>query len=147
MKAIFLSADWGRSRNLGQLDILSRVPSHMQMDINLFIYQARQSLAWSQQGFWQPSVCRKRNLWSLCFYWGNWVVLLFTAFLEERESIKKLKGWKKDLSPLFLFAIEAMQRNFILVLPSKQRLHKLRFLRKTGCQKPCWDQARLSLAW
>ena len=26
------------------------------------------SLAWSQQGFWQPSFCRKRNLWSLCFH-------------------------------------------------------------------------------
>ena len=23
-------------------------------------------------------------------------------------------------------------------------LHKLRFLQKLGCQKPCWDQARLS---
>ena len=25
----------------------------------------------------------------------------------------------------------------------KQRLHKLRFLQKLGCQKPSWDQARL----
>ena len=25
----------------------------------------RESLAWSQQGFWQPGFCRKRNLWSL----------------------------------------------------------------------------------
>ena len=27
---------------------------------------------------------------------------------------------------------------------SKQRLHKLCFLHKLGCQKPCWDQTRLS---
>ena len=51
-----------------------------------------------------------------------------------------------DSSPRFLFSIEAMQRNFVLDLQSKQRLHKLRFLKKVGCQKPCWDQARLSLA-
>ena len=31
-----------------------------------------------------------------------------------------------------------------LLLPSQQRLHKLRFLQKLGCQKPCWDQATLS---
>ena len=74
-------------------------------------------------------------------------MLLFTAFLEERGSIKKLKGRKMDLSSLFLFSIEAMERNFTLDFPSKQRLHKLRFLQKVGCQKPCWDQARLSLAW
>ena len=28
--------------------------------------------------------------------------------------------------------------------PKKQRLHKLCFLQKLGCQKPCWDQAKLS---
>ena len=46
-------------------------------------------------------------------------------------------------SPCF-FSIEAMKRNPIVVLPSKQMLHKLQFLQKLGCQKPCWDQARLS---
>ena len=34
---------------------------------NLFVYQVRRSLAWSQQGFWQLSFCRQRNLGSLCF--------------------------------------------------------------------------------
>ena len=48
------------------------------------------------------------------------------------------------LPSLFFFYIEAMKRNSILVLPSKQRLHKLCFLQKLGCQKPCWDQTRLS---
>ena len=49
-----------------------------------------------------------------------------------------------DLSPLVLFFRQAMQRNSIWVLPSQQRLHKLRFLQKLGCHKPSWDQARLS---
>ena len=89
---------------------------------NLFIYQARQSLAWSQQGFWQPSFCGKLNLGSLCFDWGNWVVLLLNASLKERGSIMKLKGWKMDSSPLVLFSFTTMQRNFTLVLPWKQSL-------------------------
>ena len=36
-----------------------------------------------------------------------------------------------DMSLLF-FSIEAMKKNSILVLPSKQSLHKLRFLQKLG---------------
>ena len=72
------------------------------------------------------------------------MVLLFTAILEERESVGKLEGWQLDLSSVFFFFIEAMKRNSFLLLPSKQRLHKLRFLQKLGCQKLCLDQARLS---
>ena len=49
-----------------------------------------------------------------------------------------------DLSPLLLFSIQPKQRTPTLVLPSIQRLHELRFLQKLGCQKPCWDHARLS---
>ena len=48
------------------------------------------SLAWSQLGFWQPSFCRKHNLWSLCFDGVNWVMLHSIAFLEERECVEKL---------------------------------------------------------
>ena len=44
---------------------------------------------------------------------------------------------------LFFFSIEAMKWNSVLVLPSKQRLHNLRFLQKLGCQKPCWDSSSL----
>ena len=50
-------------------------------------------------------------------------MLLFSAFLEDRGCIKKLKVRKMDLSPLFFFSIEAMQKNFTLVSPSKPRLH------------------------
>ena len=40
-----------------------------------------------------------------------------------------------DLPSLF-FSIEAMKKNSILVLPSKQRLHKLRLLQKPAVRNP-----------
>ena len=43
---------------------------------------------------------------------------------------------------LFLHASNKEKPN--LLLPSQQRLYKLPFLKKLGCQTPCWDQARLS---
>ena len=30
------------------------------------LFTRLESLAWSQQGIWQPRFCRERNLWSLC---------------------------------------------------------------------------------
>ena len=51
-----------------------------------------------------------------------------------------------DLSSLFFFSIEAMKRNSFLVLPSKQRLHKLRFCRNWAVRNPAGtrlDSARL----
>ena len=30
------------------------------------LFTRLERLGWSQQGFWQPSLCRKSNLWSLC---------------------------------------------------------------------------------
>ena len=53
---------------------------------------------------------------------------------------------KNGLVFTFFFVIEAMNNeatNSILVVPSKQKVHKLCFLQKLGCQKPCCDQARL----
>ena len=40
--------------------------------------------------------------------------------------------------------MQAMHTTPTIFVPSQQRLHKLRFLQKLGCQKPCWDQAKLS---
>ena len=91
-----------------------------------------ESLVWSQQGFWQLSLCTNCDLWSLCFDGGNSVVLLCIAFLEERENY------------LHFFSYPCKQSIGTLVLPSQQRLNKLCFLQKLACQKPCWDQARLS---
>ena len=79
---------------------------------------------------------------------GNKVVLLFAAFLQERECVEKLRRMKNGIVSTFSFSpckqCRAMQRNSTLVLQSYKRLHKLCFLQKQGCQKPCWDQARLS---
>ena len=72
------------------------------------------------------------------------VGLTFIAFLEERECVEKLGRIRDDLSPLFFLSLQAIQGMPTLVLQSQQRLHKLQFLQKLGCQKPCWVQARLS---
>ena len=40
--------------------------------------------------------------------------------------------------------MQTMNTNPTLFLPSQQSLDELRFLLKLGCQKPWWDQARLS---
>ena len=66
---------------------------------NLFIYQARQSLAWSQQGFWQPSFCRKRNLWRLCFDVRTKVKFLCIATMEKKESGDELIVKQKQTLP------------------------------------------------
>ena len=49
-----------------------------------------------------------------------------------------------DMPQLYNFFMRSILRESTLVLPSQQRLHKLSFLQKLGCQKACWDQARLS---
>ena len=46
-----------------------------------------------------------------------------------------------DTSP---FLQESIEKKHYPIPKSKQRLPKLRFLQKLGCQKPYWDQARLS---
>ena len=114
---------------------------------NLFIYQARESLAWSQQGFWQPIFCRKRNLWSLCFDGRTRVKFLCIAWMEKRKSGDKSFFHPFGFFMLSLSSRKAVNRSTTQFPQSKQRLHKLCFLQKLGCQKPCWDQARLCLAW
>ena len=74
----------------------------------------------------------------------NRVVLLFNDFLEEREYVEKLGRVKNGPVSTFPFLHASNAEKPHLLLPSQQRLHKLRFLQKLGCQKPCWDQARLS---
>ena len=70
---------------------------------------------------------------------GNTVVVLFAAFLQERECVEKLRRMKNGIVSTFSFSpckqCRAMQRNSTLVLQSYQRLHKLCFLKNQGCQK------------
>ena len=68
----------------------------------------------------------------------------FIAFLKERICVEKLGRMKNGLVSSCSSLHTNNAENPTFVLPSKQRLHKLCFLRKLGCQKPCWDQARLS---
>ena len=44
------------------------------------------SLSWSQQGFWHPSLCRKRNLWTLCCGARTLEVFLCKACMDKRKS-------------------------------------------------------------
>ena len=60
---------------------------------NLFIYQARESLAWSTQSFWQPSFCKKINLGSFCFDWGNG--LCFYSLLSWRKG-EVSRSWQDE---------------------------------------------------
>ena len=102
------------------------------------------STTWSQQGFWQPIFCRKLSLRSL--WCDRRTDVFFSALIACRIG-------KVDTSPFNIiwsisthsrFSKKAMKRRTTLLPQSKERLHKLRFLQKLGCQKPCWDQARLS---
>ena len=117
------------------------------LPLNLFIYQARQSLPWSHQIFWQPSFCSKRNLWRLCFDGKIEVKFRCIAAMEKKKSGPDSIFHPFSFMILPLSFREALNRSTIQFPQSKQRLHKLRFLQKLDCQKPCWDQARLCLAW
>ena len=73
------------------------------------------------------------------------MVLLCMDFLEERECVERLVRMKNELVSTFPFIHAGIaEQTPTSVVPSQKRLHKLSFLQKLGCQKPCWDQARLS---
>ena len=72
---------------------------------NLFIYQARES-SMVTVGFLQKLLFVRP-----LFLGGNRVVVLFIAFLEEKESDEKLGRMKNGLISTFLFSMRAMQRN------------------------------------
>ena len=101
------------------------------------------NLAWSQQDFLQPSFCRKRNLWSLCFDGKTKMEFLFIASMEKKKSEGKSISHPSSFPILPFSSMNAVKTSTIQFPPKKQRLHKLRFLQKLGCQKPCWDQATL----
>ena len=64
--------------------------------------------------------------------------------MEKRKS-----GDKSILHPISVLTLplsskNAMQKSTTQFPPLIQRLHKLEVLQKLSCQKPYWDQARLS---
>ena len=88
--------------------------------ITTCLFTRLESQAWSQQGFWQPSFCRKCNLLGL-FYWGTSVVLLFIAFLEERECVEISFMMQNGLvfTFTFLHGINADKHHFISPIITK----------------------------
>ena len=68
---------------------------------------------------------------------------LFTSFLEERECVEKFGSLKDGHVSNFPFLHANNAKKPTFIVPSQQRLHKC-FLQKLGCQKPSWDQGRLS---
>ena len=61
------------------------------------------NLAWSQQGFWQPSFCRKQNLWSLCCYGRTEGVFLCIDCMASRKSEEKFL--LPNFKPLYTFSL------------------------------------------
>ena len=98
-------------------------------------------------GFLTAQFLQKKICMKTCFDGRTKVKFLCIA------AMKKNKSGDKPIFHLISFMIlplsfrEALNRSTTLFPRSKQRLPKLRFLQKLGCQKPCWDQARLCLAW
>jgi hypothetical protein len=72
------------------------------------------------------------------------VDLLFFASTMEKKKIEDMSISNPSSIPILPFSSgKAVKSNTTKFPPPKQRLHKLHFLQKLGCQKPCWDQARL----
>ena len=72
------------------------------------------------------------------------MVFLFIAFLKKKKGVEKLGRMKNGLFYTCSFFHKSNAEKSHLSFPTQQRLHKLRFLKKLGCQKPCWDMATLS---
>ena len=68
---------------------------------------------------------------------------IFNASMEKKNSDDKSICHPFSFLIVPLSSRKAVKRSTIQFPPKKQRLHKLCFLQKLGCQKPCWDQARL----
>ena len=67
------------------------------------LFTRLESLAWSQEGFWQPSFCRKCTLLSLSFVGGNMVLLLFIDFLGEKGIFRE--AWKDEEQTCLHFSL------------------------------------------
>ena len=104
------------------------------------LFTRLKSLAWSQQGFWLLSFCRNCSLWSVCCYGGTRLML---CCFDCRDEIVDQPN-PQSFSTLSHSSKQAMQNTPTLDPPSQQRVHKLQFQQELSCQKPWWDQARLS---
>jgi hypothetical protein len=69
--------------------------------------------------------------------------LFFASIMEKKKNEHKSIGHLYIIPILPLSSRKSVKSSTTKFPPPKQRLHKLPLLQKLGCQKPCWDQARL----
>ena len=100
------------------------------------LFTRLESLAWSQQSFWQLSFWRKRNLWRPCFVGRTKVKSPCIASMPKKKSGNKTIFHPFSFWILHLPSREAMNRSTTQFRRTKQRLPKLHFLQKLGCQNP-----------
>ena len=81
------------------------------------LFTRLESLAWSQQGFWQPSFFRKRNLWIFCCDWRTKVGFLCIACRENTKIGDKSSLILPSFSTHSLSSRKAMQRITTLFPP------------------------------
>ena len=110
---------------------------------NLFIYQAIE-FSLDPVGFLIAQFLQR--LWLLKPLFWRWEIgWCFSSLISGWKDMCR-EPWKDEERRCFHFTLSPASNveKPHLILPSQQRLHKLRFLQKPGCQKFCWDQARLS---
>ena len=76
---------------------------------NLFIYQARESRAWSQQGFWQPIFCTESAEWTESSE--------STEIIENTESTRTIESPESIRNKYFSVLLSTFE-NFWLLLGS-----------------------------
>ena len=69
---------------------------------------------------------------------------LYIAYIKKRKGGDRSILHPSRFSTLPLSSRKAMQKSTTTFTTSKQKLPKSQFLRIFSCQKPYWDQARLS---
>ena len=109
----------------------------------MFIYQARES-SLVPAGFLTAQFLQKQIY--VAFVMMGELRWYFSALIADRTGKVEKSLFYLLLSPSShsLCSKKPIKRNPTLFPKSKQRLHKPQFLQKLGCQKPSWDQARLS---
>ena len=108
------------------------------------LFTRLESLVRSQQGSDRPVSAEKKVVYE--------VFVLMGKLGWDSSALLALTTWKVEiLNPSFFQAYQHLPfpptkqcRVQPYFPPSKQRLHKSQLLQKLSCQKPYWDQARLS---
>ena len=120
-----------------------------QLDPNLFIYLARES-SLVPAVFLTNTFLQKMYFWSFVVIWDlgwtwTWTWTCSALLASGKEKCRNL--WRLHLSNKRSFSSRhSVQISSILpcVLHHNNGFINVQLLQKLDCQKPCWDQARLS---